>query len=329
MSLTTQNPKTCSLDSLRKSISQATFYTAFYYPKTQSEAIKLVYRIPNSKVSIFGEDHERVHKSTSNINFNPITKARKKLTNDGFLIRMDEKFRNSILKASSIPITNYIKNKLKLRKSRRHPNPSQDYEALSIILDSMWFRSFFSNDFLLNPPTHIPIKHPDFLIDEDDDYTPPSIYHPYGYISKKRMSQNIIHYTKIEVYDVVNLFSFLIEDIGAYCWGIIPVLKKIDDFSPISSQEVIQSGDFDSIILKKQEILPIDTILDFYSYCVEENDTLDWYAPVNPRRFIDKIKIQSALIPFEVSEIMIRAGRIPMTLIQEIKNLQSIIYSIN
>ena len=328
MSLTTQNPRICSLESIRKSVTEATLFTAFYYPKTQSEAIKLVYGIPDSTVSIFGEDHERVHKSTSNINITPITNARQKLMKDGFIIKMDEKLRSSDFKASPIPITNYIKNHHKLRKSRRNPNPSQDYEALSIILDSMWFRSFFSNDFLLNPPTHIPIRHPDFLIVEDDDYTPPSVYHPYGYITKKRMSQSIIHHSKIEVYDVVNLFSYLIEDLGAYSWGIIPVLNKIDGYSPISSQEVIQSGDFDSIIMKKQDTLPIDTILDFYSYCNEENNSLDWYAPVNPRRFIEKITIQSTLIPLAVSEIMMRAGRIPLTLIQEIKNLHSIIYSI-
>lgn len=329
MSLTTQNPKVCSLESIRKSFTEATLFTAFYYPKTQSEAVKLVYGIHDSKVKIFGEDHGRVHNSTSNININPISNARQKLINNGFLIKTDEKLRNSIFKASSKPITNYIKNKLKLRKSRRNPNTSQDYEALSIILDSMWFRSFFSNDFLLNPPTHLPIRRPNFLIIEDDDYSPPSVYHPYGYISKKQESQNLIYYSKFEVFDVVNLFSYLIEDIGAYCWGIIPVLNKIDGYSPVSSQEIIQSGDFDSIILKKQEILPIETILDFYSYCFEENDSQDWYAPVNPRRFIEKITIQSALVPLAVSEIMMRAGRIPLTLMQEIKNLQSTIYSIN
>jgi hypothetical protein len=329
VSLTTRTPKECSLESIRKSFTEATLYTAFYYPKTQSEAVKLVYGIPDSKVNIFGEDYERVHKSTSNINITPITNARQKLINDGFLIKMDEKLRSSIFKASPLPITNYIKKQLKLRKSRINPNPSKDYEALSIILDSMWFRSFFSNDFLLNPPTHIPIRDPDFLIVEDDDYAPPSVYHPYGYISKKRMSQNVIHYSKIEVYDVVNLFSYLIEDIGAYSWGIIPVLNKIDGYSPLSSQEIIHSGDFDSIILKNQDTLPIDTILDFYSYCNEENDSLNWYAPTNPRPFIDKITIQSALIPLAVSEIMMRAGRIPLTLMYEIKNLQSIIYSIN
>ena len=319
MSLTTTSTKTCSLDSIKESITEATLYTAFFYPKTQSEAVKLIYGIEKSTLSIFGEDHERAHKSTSNININPITNARHKLFAKGFLIKMDGKLRNSTFKASSIPITNYIKNKLRLRKSRRTPNPSEDYAALSIILDSEWFRSFFSNDFLLNPPTHSPIQYPNGFDDMDRI---PSVYHPFGYISKKRMIKNKMNYSKLEVYNVTNLFSYLIEDIGAYCWGILPVLKKFHSFIPITSQEINQIGDFDNIIDKYQDTLPNDAILDFYSYCIEENNSLEWYAPTNPRRFIDKITIQSALIPPNISEIMVRAGRNPLTLMGEIQNLQ-------
>jgi hypothetical protein len=319
MSLTTASLKSCSLETIQKSIIEATLYTLFFNPKTQSEAIKLMYGIGKSTFTIFGEDHERVHKSTSNININPITNARHKLLEKGFLIKMDDNLRNSIFKASSEPITNYIKNKLKLRKSRITPDPSKDYVALSIILDSEWFRSFFSNDFLLNPITHTTRY---YFNDFDEDEWIPQVYHPYGYIIKKRMTENKMNYSKLEVYDVTNLFSYLIEDIGAYSWGIVPVLKKINNFSPISSQEIIQVGNFDNIIRKYEDTLPDDTISDFYSYCYEGNDSLEWEAPTNPRRLIEKIIIPSSLIPQNISEIMVRAGRNPLTLMGEIRNLQ-------
>ena len=151
----------------------------------------------------------------------------------------------------------------------------------------------------------------------------PSVYHPFGYISKERMSENRMNYSKLKVYNVINLFSYLIEDIGAYSWGILPVLKKFQSFIPITSQEIIQIGNFDNLIEKYQNKLPNDTILDFYSYCIEENNNfLDWNAPINPRRLIEKITLQSALIPHNISEIMIRAGRNPLTLMGEIQNLQ-------
>jgi len=41
----------------------------------------------------------------------------------------------------------------------------------------------------------------------------------------------------------------------------------------------------------------------------------------NPRRFIEKITIQSALIPSKISEDMTRAGRIPYTLLLGIRQL--------
>ncbi len=329
MLLTTNPLKQCSLDDINESITEATLFTAFYYPKAQSDAVKLIYGVDKSTRNIFGEDHERAHKSTSNINIAPVINARKKLINKGFLKKMDDNLRGSIFKSSSIPITNYIENKLDSRKSRKIPSPSEDYTALSIILDSNWFRSFFSNDFLLNPPTHQPIRHPDWIIDDENNEIPPQVYHPYGYFTKKRMMENMIHYPKIEVYNVVNLYSYLIEDIGAYSWGILPVLKKSNHFIPVTSKEIIKNGNFDNIIQKYRDDLPNDTIEEFYSYCVEDNNSLDWCAPVNPSRFIEKITIQSTLIPQSVSEIMMRAGRIPLTLMQELQNLQSQIYHID
>lgn len=319
MSLTTKISQSCPLDYINDSYIEATLYTAFYYPKTQADAVKLIYGIDNSKISIFGADHERAHKSTSNININPITKARKKLLANGFLVKMDNNLRNSNFKATSEPITNFIKSKLKLRKSRISPNPSQDYDALSIILDSKWFRDFFSNDFLLNPPTHSHLNLPG----EDDEIDETShVYHPFCYISKEIMEENMMKYQKLRVYNVTNLFTYLIEDIGAYCWGIVPVLKTLHSFTPITSQEIIQVGDFDNIVNKYRDTLPTDVIMDFYSYCSEERKTLEWCPPSNPSRFIQKITIQSALIPLNVSEIMVRAGRSPLTLMSEIRNLQ-------
>ena len=323
MSLTTTSTQSCILDSINGSHNgshiEATLYTAFYYPKTQADAVKLIYGIDDSRISIFGADHERAHKSTSNININPITKARKKLLAEGFLIKMDNNLRNSNFKATSEPITNFIKNKLKLRKSRRSPNPSQDFDALSIILDSKWFRSFFSNDFLLKPPTHSHIHFPD---EGDERDWRPQVYHPFEYISKEIMEENMMKYPKLTVYDVTNLFTYLIEDIGAYCWGIVPVLKTLHSFTPINSQEIIQVGNFDNIINKYRDTLPTEAIRDFYSYCSEEGNTLEWDAPTNPSRFIQKITVQSALIPLNISEIMVRSGRSPLTLMIEIQNLQ-------
>ena len=313
MSLTTNSQKTCSLDSINKSNTEATLYTAFYYPKTQSEAIKLIYGIEKSTISIFGEDHERAHKSTSNINTSPITNARKKLLNKNFIKKMDDNLKNSIFKASPIPITNYIKNKIKLRKSRRTPDPAEDYTALTIILDSKWFRSFFSNEFLLNPPTHTAVS-------DDIDETC-SVYHPFGYFTRTRRIDNRIHYLKFEVYDVVNLFSYLIEDIGAYSWGIVPFLKQLHGFDPITSHEIIQIGNFDKVIENYQNSLPIEAIREYYSYCIEEDNSPEWAALYNPRRFIEKITIQSALIPSKISEDMTRAGRIPYTLLLGIRQL--------
>jgi hypothetical protein len=289
MSLTTQNLETCSLHALQKSHTDATVYTAFFEPKSQSDAVKMIHG----------------KKSTSNINIKPISQSREKLTTLGFIENIESnKLRGPKHKSSTKPIINSIKKRIDVRRSK-HQFSDQYFPVLEKILDSNWFRSFYSMDFM-----------------RTISRTNAEFYHVYLY-------RTITDKNKLEVNDPVNLFTFLIEDIGAYSFFLTTFLKQ-NSVSTHTIEKIFNEDNFDQAIENLSHEMPQKIIDLYFSYCVLEKKYQDQFRnrryPIYnvvgiPQKVIERIKIGAPFIPHEIAEDMMFAGRIPGTLISSLPQM--------
>jgi hypothetical protein len=299
MSLTTHNQKSCSLLALEKKETQAAFYTAYFEPKTQTAAIKLIYGV----------------KSTSNTNFNPITDARGNLLENKFVVNLTpNKQRNAVFKSTVAPIIDYIKT----RDSEEHSSVksnSEYYRALERIIDSDWFRGFFSSNILL---------------EDWDHFT--SRYHVYRFNLKKTTTKNR---SKLSVTSSVGLFTNLMSDIAACSWELTKLLRKHNWEIPTVKQ-IIEADSFDSIIDKNREKLPnelVDMYFDSLTFSDDKdpnifsthNDirSLHREFPFLPKKISDQMKKGSMFIPTTVSARMRSSGRVPITVMEKLPEVVS------
>lgn len=105
-------------------------YLVFMKERTQKEALELIYN----------EDY-------GNININPFKDAREELMSKGYL-ESDGKLRNAKFKSTPEPVIEATKE----NRGRAFPDELSDAEVSSLykIIDSNWFRSFFSDEILDN-----------------------------------------------------------------------------------------------------------------------------------------------------------------------------------
>jgi hypothetical protein len=301
-SLTTQNLKSCSLFDLEKNERQAAFYTAYFEPKTQVEAIKLIYGVDD----------------TSNTNYNPITAARGKLLENKFIVNFTPNaLGNPVYRSTVTPIINNIKMVEAKRRSRIEIR--SDYiSALERIIDSDWFRGFYSQDFLKsnwNPHTE-------------------QFYHVYRHhISKISSKTKILPdktRVKIGVPDPVALFTDLMSDIAACSWELTRLLKN-HGFEIPTIKEIIDAESFDFIIDQRNKNIPVDLIdLYFNSLTFLGNQDHEISSPnftkrhksgeypFLPKKISDHMKKGLMFIPTDVSARMRYSGRVPITIMEEL-----------
>jgi len=132
----------------------------------------------------------------------------KELMDWGYLVSTDNRFRNSIMKSSIDPIINL----LVATESEGISNP-EIREAARLVLDSDWFRNFFSYSFLQDPIT----------------YRDATIYEPYRNLSKENPSGS-----QLEIKNLKNRLFQLMNEIGYYSHNIRLLLKKNDKVNAIN-----------------------------------------------------------------------------------------------
>jgi hypothetical protein len=295
VSLTTQNQKPCSLLDLEKKETQAALYIAFFEPKTQTAAIKLIYGV----------------KSTSNINYNPITEARGKLLENEFIVNLTpQRLRNSVFRSTITPIINCVK----IRDSERHSSiksNSEYYIALGRIIDSDWFRGFYSSNFLR----------------ADWERITPRFYHVYFYNLSKTIKNNR---SKLSVTSSVDLYTNLMSDIAACSWELTKLLRKHEYEIPTIKQ-IVEAHSFDSIIDQYSDNMPvelIDLFFDSLTFSDDQNPEV-FFAHYNkrltsgefpflPKKISDHMKKASMFIPYTVSSRMRSSGRVPITVMEKL-----------
>jgi hypothetical protein len=103
-------------------------YLSFVEPKTQKEAVKLLY-----------------NKSYEEVNMRPFREARKKLTQQGYL-KHDGSMRNATFTSSMQAFVEQVNSNMEERRGRSLTE--EEREGLYKITDSEWFRNFFGEDYL-------------------------------------------------------------------------------------------------------------------------------------------------------------------------------------
>jgi hypothetical protein len=225
----------CNLDIFEKDTRAATVYIAFFDPKIQQDAIELIY-----------------HNRNPGKNIQWIIEKRKFLEENGYLIRENNNLRGAVFRANVDPIINTILEEIERRGSfieKNNLTTIESIKTLKIILDSFWFRNFYSKKVLKNPFS----------------YKNNELISTYQYLN---------NYTKGEPLEIINikhLLLNLINEVGhcSYTFNkliaLYPDLFPTNEFFHPDINELNSIGNFEEYITKKIYFLDTDFIKYFYS----------------------------------------------------------------
>lgn len=221
----------------------ATVYTAFLHPKSQQEAIRLIYKKNYVKTD------KKIGKRAPIIKhpLNWIIDTREELMNEGYLVSTDYKLKNSVIKAEIEPIIKSL-----IASGVDGCSIPEIVEGTRLVLDSNWFRKLFSYRCLHNPIT----------------YRNKTIYEPYRDIIKQNPSGDRLEITKLK-----NRLFQLLYEIGYYSHNIRWMLQHVDYDYKITPtgiedsalKDLLISQNFDEMIKKHQDFVPPGFIDAYYS----------------------------------------------------------------
>ncbi len=254
----------------------ATVYTAFLFPKSQQDAIRLIYKAGKG----IGGKAPVIHHP-----LNWIIDAREELMEKGYLVRTDNKLKNSIIKADVSPILASLIE----AGVEKGPRPGPEIiEGTRRVLDSNWFRKFFSYEYLYNPIT----------------YRNKDIYEPY---------QNIIKHTpsgdRLEIKSLKNRLFQLLYEIGYYSHNIRWLMddsqreqrEHIAGTDDPILKDLLSSQNFEELIDNNRSGIP-PNFIDIFYYCIA-NTNMDQMDKYFPEKFLKYLVYSHAglFIPMQVS----------------------------
>jgi len=210
-----------NLEFLEGDLKLATVYTAFLQPKSQQDAIRLIYKAGRGK----GGKAPIIHHPV-----NWIIDARKKLMARQLLVSTDQRLRNSIIKADIGPIVRSL-----IGTGAEGGFDPAIIDGVRLVLDSAWFRSFFSYELIHSPIT----------------YRNDTVYEPYRDIIKINPSGE-----RLEVTNLKNRLFQLLFEIGYYSHNMRWMLRYVEreqGASPSVQEDPLldalrASGTFDGLV---------------------------------------------------------------------------------
>lgn len=238
MSISEKTYEPDNLEFLDRDLKLATVYTAFLNPKSQQNAIRLIYKARKG----IGERAPIIHHPV-----NWIIEAREELMKRKYLVSTDNKLRNSVIKADIEPVIR----SLIVAGVDGGSNP-EVVKGVRLVLDSAWFRTFFSYEFLHSPIT----------------YRNKTVYEPYREIIKRNPSGE-----RLEITNLKNRLFQLLFEIGYYNHNIRWMLKYIDrdkGDTPAGSEDpilkdLLTSHNFDAILETHRDLVPPRFVATYYS----------------------------------------------------------------
>jgi hypothetical protein len=249
----------------------ATLYTAFLVPKSQQEAIRLIYGIR----TVPGKRATRINRPVG-----WVSETRKELTNKGFLIKTDNILKGSIFKANIEPIVQ----SLLLAKTEDSTDPVV-VEGVRSVLESFWFRDFFSYDNINSPIT----------------YKNEQVYEPYQNIIKDNTSGD-----RLEILNLKNRMFQLLSEIGYYTHNIRYLYKRVQRMPKHRNEDplfdvLLKEKNFDMLYSQITKEIPLNFI-DFY-YTAVKKAPLSTMGLCYPDRLFKKLLDEHAALcmPTQVS----------------------------
>lgn len=251
-------------------------FSSFICPKTNSDAVKLVYGV----------------KDTREISMASFVEHRTNLERNGFIEKTDFKNRGGEYKASMEPAVAYSLWLNESNSSQADKYTDDFYRAYSIIIDSDWFRQFFSNNFLRQPLNQI------------------MGYRNITWELNTRSSGKSNPQYRLSIYKPLDMIGLIATEIGLMVSLIGEIYSAHRFQAPVSLNELCRVGNFDEIIANRSEYGIDADVLE----SIEEfmKDVRTWgegrYGSFYPASFMDHLAIIPAFIPHEIDFLMMRAG---------------------
>jgi len=172
----------------------ATVYTAFLVPKSHQDAVRLIYNLEydkNKRAPIIQHPQKWVKD------------ARVLLMERNLITITEQKLKSTILKANVDPIIQSL-----IEMNRNTMKDLSVLEGVRLVLDSQWFRNFFTFENLHHPMT----------------YKDGSVYEPYRNLEKIIGEEKT---KKLEVRNLQNRIFQLLYEIGYYSQNIRFLSKRL------------------------------------------------------------------------------------------------------
>ena len=259
----------------------ATVYISCLEPKTTTELVQFIYN-PDS---------------VAQINSTPVSKARASLENAHYLVRQGVMLRNTRFRATPRPILEYVRTVIARDSQLKFDDPV--FAALEKVIDSTWFRGFFSESFLRTPPRYV-------------------VY-------------NNVHLEsngKISISDAMRLVTGILAEIGVFGSALKQLDEYSDTFHTLDVQTIVSAPDFDDLILQHQSAIPEDLAKQLFNEIGRyRTDTRgipsDTGITLVPEELLHHMSWIPGILPADLCELMARSSdRPPLTLLT---TLQSVI----
>lgn len=225
---------------------RATVYTAFLVPKTHQDAVRLIYGLEYDR----NKRAPPIHHAQ-----NWISKSRDELMELNLLTFTDHKLKNSLITARVDPIIQSL-----IEHNQEMMNDLSLREGVRLVLDSHWFRDFFSFHHIHYPMT----------------YKSGTVYEPYRDLVKTMRADTS---KKLEVRGFSNRIFQLLNEIGYYSHNIrylITDLQNPDNLfhedlneDPILD-DLLQVQNFDLFLRNHQNSLNPE-LIEVWRSCMEHS----------------------------------------------------------
>jgi hypothetical protein len=269
----------------------ATVYISCLEPKTTTELVQFIYN-PDS---------------VAQINSTPVSKARASLENAHYLVRQGVMLRNTRFRATPRPILEYVRTIIARDSQLKFDDPV--FAALEKVIDSKWFRGFFSESFLRTPPRY-------------------TVYNNVHIESKDSDSEDNESNGKLSISDAMRLVTGILADIGIFGIALKQLDESGDAVHTLDVRTILSAPDFDDLIHQHQNAIDKDLahqLLTEISRFRTDDRGLPSETGITlvPEELLHHMSWIPGILPADLCELMARSSdRPPLTLLT---TLQSVI----
>ncbi len=274
MGTTITKTRTCSIEDLTTPSMAGTVYVSCLQPKTTKELVQFIYGVD----------------SAASVNSTPVIRARAALHQAHYLVTEGDMLRNTGFRATTQPIREYARTVIARDSDLEFDDTV--FDALEKVLDSQWFRGFFSHEFLRNPPRYV-------------------VY-------------NNIHIDgkgKLTVSDAMRLVTGITADIGVFGIALHKLRVSEGGFPLLEINDILNVSQFDECIRQNEQKIPVSLLERFTDeFCRYRTGGPEIPAEnrktIVPEKILEQMSWIPGILPVDLCALMARSSdRPPLTLL--------------